>query len=65
MPLDKLRIVNIRNTLSLELILASEAFEKAVFQKDNIDILDHNVTLRFDDEGNLISPWRNSDIQPD
>lgn len=49
----------------LELILASEAFEKAVFQKDNIDILDHNVTLKFDDEGNLISPWRNSDIQPD
>jgi hypothetical protein len=55
--LNEMRIVYIRNTLSLGEMLASEALEDVIFQRDDIAVVDPNVPLTFDHEDNLQSPF--------
>lgn len=54
---DKIRIVYIKNTLCLEEICVSEAFEQEIQKNDKISILDDKVMLVLSEDGNWMSPF--------
>jgi len=52
-----LRIVHIRNTLSLERLNISKAYLPAIEENGSIEIVDEWQPLQFDNSGNLLSPF--------
>ena len=51
---DRIRIVYIKNTLSLEKIMVSEALLDEVRGRDDMEILEEPRELRFDETGTLL-----------
>jgi len=54
-PLSELRVVQIKNTLSLETLSVSEGLEKDVEENPKVQRLTDYTEMRFDDEGTLAS----------
>jgi len=54
-PLSELRVVQIKNTLSLETLSVSEGLEKDVEENPKVQRLTDYIEMRFDDEGTLAS----------
>ncbi|AEE90346.1 conserved protein of unknown function [Tepidanaerobacter acetatoxydans Re1] len=57
-PLDRLKLAIIPNTLHLEEIYATKAAIEALKDKDKISVLDEGHPLNFDESGSLIVNWR-------
>ncbi|MEM5780322.1 MAG: hypothetical protein AAGU02_04150, partial [Lawsonibacter sp.] len=51
---SKVRIVYLKNTLSLETVMLSEAMLEEARARDDVEILEEPRPLRFDPEGNLL-----------
>jgi hypothetical protein len=56
--LKDLRVVWIKNTLELEHLYVSEAFLKEARSNPNLRIIGKPVDLPFDENGNLVSKWK-------
>ena len=52
-PVDKLKIMRIKNTLRLEEVDVSEAYQKDLSQRNDLDLINTSETLQFDRQGNL------------
>lgn len=51
---DHIRMVYIKNTLSLETIMVSEALLEQVRARDDMEIMEEPRELRFDESGALL-----------
>ena len=51
---DHIRMVYIKNTLSLETIMVSEALLEQVRARDDMEIMEESRELRFDESGALL-----------
>ncbi|MEW6671988.1 MAG: lactate racemase domain-containing protein [Thermodesulfobacteriota bacterium] len=56
-PADQVRMVHIKNTLALESLSISQAFEKEIRQKPDLKLLEKWKEIELDNEGNLVSPF--------
>ncbi len=54
---EQLRMVHIKNTLELDTISVSKAFENEIKAKPGLELLEPWSDLRFDSNDNLISPF--------
>jgi len=55
-PFSKLRVACLRDTLHLRHLLVSEPLATAARRRDDLEIVDEPTTLRFDEQGNWLSP---------
>lgn len=53
-PVDKLKIMRIKNTLRLDEVDVSEAYQKDLSQRNDLDLIKKPETLQFDRKGNLM-----------
>lgn len=53
---DSARIMHIADTLNLEILRVSRAYEDEVARRDDLEVLGRGETLRFDSEGTLLDP---------
>ena len=51
---DRIRVVYLKNTLSLDTIMVSEALLDEVRARDDMEILEEPRELRFDEAGELL-----------
>ena len=51
---DHVRMIYIKNTLSLETVLVSEAYWEEVQNRTDLEILEQPRELNFDEDGNLL-----------
>jgi hypothetical protein len=54
---EMLRLVHIKNTLSLERINVSQAYIKEIEHNDHLEIIKSWSSMEFDPAGNLVSPF--------
>jgi hypothetical protein len=52
-PSEKSRIIRIRNTLHLDVVEVSEAYENEIRQRPDLEILEGPISMTFDDNDNL------------
>jgi len=55
-PLDRLRVVALRDTLHLEHLLVSKALVEEARQREDLEVLDGPMPLPLDEAGNWVSP---------
>ncbi len=53
-PLDRLKIIRIKNTSCLNEIDVSEAYKTEIEQHAELEVIKEKHALVFDDEGNLL-----------
>lgn len=56
-PVEQIRMVHIKNTLELENISISRAFESEIRQKAGLKLLGKWNEIKLDTDGNLVSPF--------
>jgi len=54
-PLDRSKIVRIKNTLQLDEVEVSEAYEKELLQRSDLEIMEGPYAMGFDSQGNLLA----------
>ncbi|MFP3897595.1 MAG: DUF2088 domain-containing protein [Anaerolineales bacterium] len=57
-PLDALRVVCLCDTLRLSQLLVSPALARQVKAREDLDIVERSLPLRFDENGDWISPFK-------
>jgi hypothetical protein len=55
--LEDVRIVHIKNTLELSTLAVSKGCLPGLHRKDGVEIGGDILSLEFDEDGNLHSPW--------
>lgn len=58
-PIEQVRLVHIKNTLALETISVSQAFESEMRQKPGLELLGEWKEIKLNKDGNLVSPFTN------
>lgn len=58
-PIDQVRMVHIKNTLALENISVSRAFESEIRQKPSLKLLGEWDEIELNKDGNLVNPFTN------
>ena len=58
-PIEQVRMVHIKNTIALENISVSSAFESEIKQKSDLKILGKWNRVALNKDGNLVSPFTN------